>query len=74
MHIRVKMFKYHIQDEFFIGKKAREADRERIKRLRDQTRQSIPGGGNFQRPRGDADSLPQVSINIRYNCSCIKTD
>lgn len=41
------------------GKKAREADRERIKRLRDQTRQSIPGGGNFQRPRGDAQSLPQ---------------
>lgn len=41
------------------GKKAREADRERIKRLRDQTRESIPGGGNFQRPRGDADSLPQ---------------
>ena len=51
----------HIWDWFILGKKAREADRERIKRLRDQTRQSIPGQGNFQRPRGDAQRLPQVS-------------
>ena len=60
--------RYVIYKIDFLGKKAREADRERIKRLRDQTRQSIPGEGDFQRSRGDAQSLPQVSIVTYWAC------
>ena len=47
---------------YFVGKKARDSDRERIRRLRDGAEPTVNGGnGESPRdPRGDLESLPQV--------------
>ena len=44
------------------GQKARDADRERIKRLRDVSRSNlvVSNGGSQRDQRGDLASLPQV--------------
>ena len=45
----------------FLGQKAREADRERVRQMRDQLRQNTAGEeSGSQRERGDPDFLPQV--------------
>ena len=45
----------------FLGRKAREADRERVRQMRDQLRQNTAGEeSGSQRGRGDPDFLPQV--------------
>ena len=48
------------------GKKARDADKERIRRLRDGTGPTVNGGngGSLRDPRGDLESLPQVNLEI----------
>ena len=45
----------------FLGRKAREADRERVRQMRDQLRRNTAGEeSGSQRGRGDPDFLPQV--------------
>ena len=48
-----------------LGERARQADRERVRRLRDQQRNINPSEDGFQGGRGDPGILPQVKINSR---------
>ena len=57
----------------FLGQRAREADRERVRQMRDQLRQNTAGEeSGTQRGRGDPDFLPQVynlqSLSSIYDC------
>ena len=58
--LKYQCIRTHVSN-IFLGQRAREADRERVRQMRDQLRQHTAGEeSGSQRGRGDPDFLPQV--------------